>query len=251
MSLKESLLFFLFVSFGSNDCYAQSMSWKISTKEEIASEFKKINEWYINNISYSIDITHNSYEDYKSKIPHETSKGIFVKNNTCYHSFLLGIYTLQNENYKVVIDSMNLILLLSNPDRSFNNLVNIQDYLDGLLVCKTIKKSEPSLSERRIRLEFSTRSPIEAFELVYFPEGNIKEMTTYYAGKVKKEGAKQEEIRKKPRLSLSFTNYNLNPKLTQDEFSEKKYLSVSKGKKPLLIGSYKKYKLSDQRIIVN
>jgi hypothetical protein len=244
--LYISIFYFASVSLS----LAQVITWSNSTKEEVAKEFEKINAWYKNADTYSLIITHKTFEDYKTTTPFEKMTGYFKKNKNTYHSFLLGTHSIQNSNYKVVVDSAHALVMVSNPDKSFDSPVSMKDYSDGLMICKSFKKFEGD-KERRIRLEFGEYHTVNSYEIMYYPEGNVKEITIYYNTAVKKDEDDINGIKKKPRLTVTLSDYKTNVSFNKDEFSEHKIIGVTKDKKLFLQANYKTYKLSDQRLMMN
>lgn len=244
--ILSSLFFLITIS-----VKAQMPQWMESNKQEVAKDFERMNNWYRTTPAYSVNVTHSTFEDYKTLSPFERMTGYFYKDHNNYHSFLLGIHTIQNAKCKVVVDTSNTIILVATPDKTFENAINMKEFEDGLSICKVFKKIE-SAKEKRLRLEFGTAGTINAYEIIIYPEGMVKEIVVFYNKAVKKDEDDPKSEKKKPRLTISFSNYKTNVKFNySEEFSETEYIKIDDKKKLTLQNKYKIFKLSDQRLMIN
>lgn len=224
---------------------AQSSSWKNIEREEMIKVLEQAGSIYRMD-SYSIMVAHASYEDHKTIVPHERSSGYFKKDKSNYHSFILGIHTIQNENYKIVIDTLNKLMLVAKPDKNILSPHSIEDQKTMLNSCINLKTMN-SGNEKRYRMELKEGYPLSAYEFLIDPQGMLKEITCYYTEKNKKESG-TENATITPRLSITFSEYKKNPPYNSSEFDEKKYFFI-KDNRLMLTEKYKDFKLHDQRII--
>lgn len=225
--------------------FGQSAEWKEVSKEQAGKVFEKVNNWFKNTPAYSLNITHASYESYTSLVPAEKSEGYFKKQENNYHSFLLGIHTVQNISYRVVIDTTGHMILVAHPDKSIWEAYTTGDYATSLESCLSVKASETE-KETRYRLEFSEEHPLQAYELIIGKDGLLKEVISYYRNRKNEDGT--AEIT--PRLSITFSGYNLKPLFVKNEFDDKKYFTDNNNMLALT-KEYKDYKLSDQRLVTD
>ena len=129
--MKKTLTLYFLLCMCCLFCTSQishAQNWTNATKEEVAKEFEVINSWCRNTPAYSMIVTHTSYEDHTTTIPYETMSGYFKKENNNYHSYLLGIHTIQNAKYRVVVDTSNKIILIATAYNSFEEVPGIGDF---------------------------------------------------------------------------------------------------------------------------
>ena len=247
-SYKTFITFLTFSTFVTLVAHAQQ--WTDATKEEVAKEFESAVKWYSKTPAYSMNVTHSSYENYETDIPYERKSGYFKKDNTNYHSFLLGLHTIQNSSYKIVVDTSGKLMMVGYPDKAMEEIIGIKDYEEKLEMCAALKKME-SANGKIYRLEFDSDSPIKAYEVAIYPQGMVKELVIYYNTEIKKDADNPDSEAVKPRMVISFSNYNANVKFKyNEEFSEANYIVVNKDKKLSLGSRYKGYELNDQRLMV-
>lgn len=215
-------------------------------KEEMMNVFKKINNFFTNTSAYSLTVTHASYENYTTPVPVEKSTGYFKKQNENYHSFLLGIHTVQNSRYKFVIDTSEQVIMIQNPDQLTWINYTSEDYLQLLKNATAIRMTITG-NYKFYRIELPADNPIAAYEFLVDEEGLAKEIIWYYNKEVKKD---QEAVQPaaKPRASISFSNYkkevefNYAATFSEDNF----FKNVSN--KLVTTDKYHTYKIRDQRV---
>lgn len=86
------------------------------TKEEAELRLSKTNAFYESGQSYSIKTKIKAYESCDSQVVIESSEGEMQRFGSCFWSVVMGVRTIQNENMTVVIDTLQKIVVLGNPD---------------------------------------------------------------------------------------------------------------------------------------
>lgn len=243
---KVYILILFIVAFVGNKMFAQ-VSWTPVTKDEMSKVFEQMNSWFKNTSDYSLTVTHASYKDYKTTVPAEKSVGYFKKDkNNNYHSFLLGIHTIQNANYKIVVDSMQKVMVASYPDKLVWTNYTLDDYtyiLNSAVALKMTTYSDGKL----YRIEFNKSATIASYEFLIDSDNLLSQIIWYYAKDVK-HTEDEKSITSKPRLCITFSNLKKNPELNfKEEFDESKYF-FKKDSKLVLSEKYKKYKFIDSRV---
>ncbi len=229
---------------------AQTPLWESVSKDQMAKVFEQVNHWFKTSSNYSVTVTHASYENYNTKVPFEKSTGYFKKENECYHSFLLGIHTIQNANCKIVIDTLNQSMMITNIDNSIWSSYTIDDYKYTLKACKSIEVMKIN-NDKKYKLEYSEGYPLEKYEFLIGADGTIKEVVWFYSKKVPKNIDDENSEKVKPRLSITFSSYKKNVAgSVKQECAESKYI-IKKGNKMFPSDKYKNYSLSDQRLAFN
>lgn len=198
--------------------------------------------------SYSMTVTHASYENYKTPVPYERSAGYFRKDRSSYHSFLLGIHTIENQRYRISVDSSAKVMMVA--DKPDNNepvsVYGLQDYKDAMESCTVIKVISIG-TDKLYRLEYKSGYPLSAHELLVSDDGLLKKITWYYAQEVQKDPEDKNSPKDKPRLEISFSSYKKNPVFPKKEFDESSYFS-KKDNRIIPAEEYRNYQVSDQRL---
>jgi hypothetical protein len=222
---------------------AKAQSIPIS-KEEIGKVFEKTNTWFRETPVYSLDVVHASFENYTTPLPADKAIGYFKKDGKNYHSFLLGIHTIQNTEYKIVIDTAEKIIAVANPDQLTWLKYTQEDYKVFLKSCTAVRTSKTG-RYTFYRVELPENNPITAYEFLLDEKGLAREINWYYNKEVKKD---ENSTAAKPRMSISFSGYNEAPSFNYSEtFSEVPYF-VKKNDKLVVTEKYKNFRLLDQRV---
>jgi hypothetical protein len=228
---------------------AQSEKWQYVGRTDMAKIFEQMNNWFKNTPTYSLTIAHASFEDHQTIVPFERSVGYFKKDKNNYHSYLLGIHTIQNSTFKIVIDTAEKIMMAATPDQLVWNSYTLDDYTYLLKNCLTIKVTDIG-TDKKYKMEFEEGSNISRYEFLFSSEGLLKEVVSYYNEKMKK-GDDENSPEVSPRISITFSEYKKNPVLNyREEFDESKYFT-QKNNKLIAADPYKDFKFSDQRVNLN
>lgn len=237
------IVFFLTLLFVQLHAQTESV---VVPRTDMAKIFEKMNAWFRNTPSYSLTITHASYENYSTVVPEEKAIGYFKKDNQNYHSFLIGIHTVQNSKYKFVIDTSEKMILVANPDQLAWSSYTPDDYDALLKNCISIKMTTVG-KDKLYKINLPANFPIAAYEFLVNSDGLPKEIVWYYNQEIQKD-ENDEKSKVKPRVSIRFSDYKTSTSFNYKmEFSEELYF-VNQNSVLKTIGKYKGFKLSDQRI---
>ena len=110
--LLHSILSLLMVSF----CNAQEKPISI---DEMTELMQNVNSIY-NQKECHVAIEISSYKGHYSVIPEDHSKGFIHKKNETVEQYQLGIYSLQNKQIKIMIDSTENMVGITYPDSTFS-----------------------------------------------------------------------------------------------------------------------------------
>jgi hypothetical protein len=244
--LKKYRIWFIAVIFScSSSVIGQTHTWMNISADDAAKVYWNLNNLYSKTTSYSITVTYTSYENYTTQTSYETSSGFFNKYTTGYHSFLLGISTIQNSKYKIVVDTARKVIAVANPDKTFENSLTMADYKTLMENCTSIKVANEG-NEKYYRIEFKSVYPINAYEYALSSTGWIKEMTLFYNKNYVNENG--ENVNIKPRLQIKYGNVKVGILENKSELDESKYFSKL-GIKLIIASKYNGYVLSDQRVV--
>ena len=216
------------------------------SKEEMGTVFESTSNWFKNTPSYSLDVTHASFENYTTDVPSDKITGYFKKEGGNYHSFLMGIHTIQNKQYKIVVDTSEKIIMVANPDQLTFISYTQEDYkvfLKNSTATRKIKTGRYTF----YKVELPEENPMSSYELLVDEKGLLREVKWYYNKEVKMD-ANDPESAVKPSMSISFSGYQESPVFNYAEtFSEAPYFAQKDGKLQLA-PAYMSFKLLDQRI---
>lgn len=233
-----------------NALQSQGPVWESISKDKMAKVFEQTSSWFKNTSHYSVNVTHASFETWSKTVPFEKSTGYFKKEAENYHSFILGIHTIQNSKYKIVLDTANKTMIVASVGKSIWNAYTLEDYQYTLKSCTSIKMTNFG-KDKKYRLEYGEGYPLERYELLVANDGLIKEVTMYYSKKIPRNPDDENSEKVKPRLNITFTGYKKAPSGTDDnEFDENRYF-IKKGNKLLPAKRYQNYTLSDQRLTLD
>jgi len=215
--------------------------WTPSTKAELQSSLEKLDKKMRGLANYEVNVTHLSFEDNTSDIVHDKATGFYRRDQKRYHSLMMGVETIQNENIKVVIDTAKKIIAVVNPDATLEHQGSPE--LRSIILDRTtsIMKSQQSQSIA-FKIDFSENYSMTSCQLAMFDNSLIKEIVMCYSKKVKNHQGKEVH----PKLKIQFTGWKEDVKFPAQEFSDAKYV-VKEGKQYHLTSAYKNYKLQDQR----
>jgi hypothetical protein len=216
------------------------------SKEEMGKVFEATNNWFRTTPSFSMGVTHASFENYTTEAPADKTSGYVIKEGSNYHSFLLGIHTIQNKYYKIVIDTAEKIVVVANPDQ-LTFLSYTQDDYKVFLKNSTATKMIQAGKYTYYKVELPAANPISFYEILKDEKGLLREVKWYYNQQIRKD-PNDASSNVKPRMSISFSNYNESPKPNYTEtFSESPYFIQKDGKLVVTV-AYHTFKLLDQRI---
>jgi len=216
--------------------------WLVIDKQEMASDMAGLAKRFQHMKRYEVNVTHASFTDYKTDIAHQSFKGYFKRNNEEFHNFLLGVQTIQTAKCKVVIDSERKVIAVADPISSLDSIMPVSDYTTTYKLCSSIKRS---VIANRIyyRMEFKENYSVSAIELTV--KDSLPEKIVMYYSKAVKQGGSST----KPRLEISFSNWNTKFSGDKEFFDIQKYLD-NKGNQYFLKTPYAaKFKLLDERVL--
>jgi hypothetical protein len=232
------------INFAGNGSFVYPHEWKSISRIDFSKILQKMNRTYDRNISFSVEVTHSSYKDYSSRIPSDQVKGFICRNGNMMRSKLLGIQTIINSNYKVVIDSASRVIILSNPEKISGTLISKEDMLENMNLCSSIEYFE----EKEIsvyRMSFDENYPYKYVDFSINNSGLVQKMEFFMNVDIK-DNSMRYPLVSKPRVEINCENYALAVSFPESYFDEGKYLRFLAGK-PVPTEEYAQYKIIDLR----
>ncbi len=220
----------------------------VTDRERAVTDFVKVNETYKQE-NLSMDIVYRMFDTYTGTEPAMQMKGYFHKREGAIHSVLMGIETLQNDQYKIVMDNTNKTMLLTAPDslsKKSTSGVNIQQ---ALTVCTTVQYLEKE-QEKIYKLFF--KKGFEYNEMDIHIAGKsffIRQLDLFFEAPVNLKGEK-EGPKAKPRAEISYSNVKKKPGGKPADFYTATYMTLQ-NKQPAPSKKYAGYKFLNQTINVS
>lgn len=237
------LTFILVLSFKPNP-----VSWTNADLKEVAKELKEMQLSYSKINTYSVSVNYFTF-DTKSEMNEiqDKSKGYYVKFGKNCKSHLLGIYSIQNEKYRITIDSSKKIIHVTNAFEFRDPGFSMNDYIKILSICKMVKQ----MKEKDVvgyRFETKNKEGIIAQE-VFLENGITKEVNVFYANEhfTRENNSIKKEI-VYPKLQVVFSGFNQKITPIAADFSTNKIFIIDRDKRIKLTSEYKGFKLIDGRV---
>lgn len=221
--------------------------WEPASNSQVSKELKALQAELLKKTTYSVKVKYNTYDSQiNQNIVKDNSYGYIIKQNNNTISNLLGIYTVQNKDYRVTIDSAKKIIHVANVFKTEVPLFSISDYEKILKFCKAVKKYSKN-NLLGYRFETTNKEGVLAQEIIL--ENNIiKEANVFYCNEYTwRENNTIKKQKYYPRLQVQF--FDFNDKITlNDKSFEVNNIIQTNNKKISLTSSYKSFKLIDGRI---
>lgn len=217
---------------------------KIDSKQA-SGIFKSIAEWYRDTESFNVNIEFASFKSHQSTSPHEIKSGYLKKSGKKFHSSLMGLETVQNEFYKIIIDTATNTIAVKDAELSAWDEINPMIIQKGLTTSQSIFLDE--LEDRNIlKMIPAKSSSINYYELDYDKNYRIQQVTLKMTKEALADDGKTT-YKIAPKVHIRFYNYGKGNLIIANEFATSSYLNIQentlKG-----VGKYANYKILDLRV---
>ena len=205
-------------------------NWAAVSVDDMTKKIKEIEGFYKDNSAYTIKVTHASYKSYSATVAEEKSQGYFIKDaKNNYHSFAMGIHTVQNAKLKITVDSVNKSILINDPDKTYTKAVKTDDLSGYLKVCDQIKKIKGTNYDR-FRFEFGKTQTFSAYEIWTGTDNRIEKLVMFFNAEFPSDPNEEKSAKTKPRAEIIFSDYKTTVKpVYKDHFDETKYITLKDG----------------------
>jgi hypothetical protein len=221
-----------------------SAQWTDANKEVLSKTFESINNHFARMLSYSVNVTDESFASYTASIYHQKYSGYFKRNRESFHSYLGSVHTIQNKDCRIAVDSEKRMIMISDPVDYLTQVMPVESYTALLKICTKVLESH-SENGTTYRLEFNSKNPVAAYEIT-IKDSLPEKIVVYYAKSIK---APNENAPDKPKLEVYFSNWVINTTQSKEDFDLEKYIE-KKGNNYVLKPPYSvKYKLLDERVL--
>lgn len=219
-----------------------SVNSKLSDdKKDLREQLIKTKDFYDNLSKVSFDLEYSLYKNYSTQIKYQGMSGFYRKSLNNYHSSVLGIITIQNDDAKMVIDTTSRTIIVQDVDSSLDiNLLNLS--LDEVISKVTsIKKWEVG-DIKAFKMDFAAAyNNFSAITFFVNKDNSLHKLVLYFSSLQDIEGK-----REKPRVEIYYRNIDKKPKFSRQEFKFSEFVTESSGKYTLT-NNYKGFSLYNQK----
>ncbi len=221
---------------------SNAAEWTNLSTKDFISDMQVITLRLSNSKSFSVNVSYASYEKENEEIIHDQSNGYVKKAGNNYHSFAMGIHSIQNTTERVLVDNGNEIISVTNPVTSQEQYITPELSERVLKLAISIsKKSEGDNVYYSIK--FSDKYPISSYLIRVDQKKFMKQIDIVYQEKLKNNKGEDANLR----LRIKFSQWSLNESIPNSEFLASQYVIFRNGRYELTT-QYSNYELSDQRV---
>jgi hypothetical protein len=221
-------------------------AWTDISQKEFDAAMKSSGDFYKDKEHYSVKVVHTSYRGHESVTPYEQINGYYRYDHGLYHSFLTGVHTIQNNKYRIVIDTVANSILVGDPIAKRADEISEINYFNSMKDVKRFLSCAVGTGVR-YRLEYNQKPLYEAYETEFSTNGMMIEMTIFYRKEYAINPNDANSPKAKPKLKITWTEFSEKTVFAADEFSTQKYFTESNGKLTPT-PKYKGYRITDVRV---
>lgn len=236
----------LVVAYALISAFFVGVTWSVIEKADFDSAIETMSQFYQKNRKFSENVTDRSYKGWDAVTPYETQTGYYECDNNKFHSYLMGIHTIQDDNYRITIDTSEKLIVVTDVAPISGEDVAQLSYKNSLTNA-TAYKSATTANGTIYRAEFNAIPSYSAYNLDVATNGQLRSMVIYYRDEFPINPKDQTSQKVKPKLEVAFTNFKTNSSFGAKEFDTGKYITLN-GKALQLTTAYSTYQLTDARI---
>ncbi len=201
--------------------------WQSTGMNEAFDALRKINEKMM--LASSIEMTvEQKLIDLSANKEVYSGSGFFRRRDSLYiHSQVMGIETIQNQNYRLVIDTANHTLMVSNvsPLTPYSDIAQMELYFKSCPV-KQVRKKTSSDGITTINILFKKQEGYLA-ESMTFSYNSEMLLTEYRL--VLGKNASHPDAPGRSEVIVRYGNFKLNQNLSKKQFSCDHIVTIKNG----------------------
>lgn len=235
---------FAFISFKQA---TSAVSFKPITQKEFDDANALTSKFYSDHKHFYVEVTHATYKGHEAQVPYDQSAGYFYRDNDSYHSFFFGIHTIQNDKYKVTVDTLSKTISVADPTPSSEQDLMQTNYDNAHTY---ITSYEEAITDKGnlYRVKFNDVPAYSSYTMLQTDEGQLLEVTIYYRKAIAEDARDTASKKIKPKLSISYSGFNAKAVFdVKKEFDTSKYFTVT-ANKLVATTKYLTFKILDKRI---
>ncbi len=235
-------LFFIVIT--SIHCFVLN-DWKEIETGLASKEILDFNTQISKTATYSCSVSYKTFKGHYTNEVYQQNSGYIIRDGDCNYTQVLEKTTIQNKQLRVVIDSAQKTLTITNPLKGVEANFNGTDYIKILGMCKSVKKkTEGEMTGYRFEMKNSRGTVAQEF---FFDSNFIRRLTYYYANEhsLRENNTFKEEI-VYPKATIEFSNFKRLAEIRKEQFGTDHIVKLKKGKlTPAAL--FKDFKIIDGR----
>lgn len=236
--MRRGLFLHILVLFAFSGIGQQEMSF-----EKMEEYYDLIHDYYSQK-KYALDVSYSSYKGHESTVPEDDMSGYVIKEGDVIESYQLGIYSIQDDEIKLLIDSSEQYVGLTYPDTTNTQGFNKEAFEQSKL---RMEKMLLNYEGRDAVVQFIYKAGYEYQNVTMkiSPNGLVKEMTLYFSSDLEYETASGDKAKDKAKVVVKSTPSSKKIK------NEIESVIVKKSGEYALTSPFKSYELMDFRYQTN
>lgn len=219
--------------------------WKVLDTNAVAKELIAINKEVVKNKAYKFNVSYKSYKGHFENKVYDEQTGTVIKSDEFTYSKINGALTIQNKDFRIIVDSLKKFIKVSDPLQGSEPNFNIDDYIKSLNACKIVKRKE---NEGVVAFRFelkATRGIV--IQEIYFKNNFIVKTVVYYANEhnVRENNTLKTQV-VYPRMEIDIRDFEKLNDVNKDIFKADNIVILKKDKFSIK-EKYKSYKFFDGR----
>lgn len=200
----------LFISLGltwGGHIFSQT-TWEEMSWDEYAKFYETVGEKYDTD-TYHINLRYSTYKGNESITPYESSLGYMGKKDGESYSYVMGILTLQNDEIKVTIDSINSVIAINHAPAELANQFSSEQFENSKQYIKSLAKKKDN-EMTVLRLKYLDNAPIERMEFGFSRGSYIQYISTFYRDQKEYEDEEGNTLYDHVWLKMEYLKYTRN-----------------------------------------
>lgn len=219
--------------------------WQPINSDVVAKELVTINKEALKNKNYKFNVFYKSYKGHFDNKVYDQQKGVVIKNDELMYSKIDGALTIQNRDFRIIVDSLKKFIKISDPLKGAEPTFNIDEYIKTLKNCKSVKRKKIK-STIGFRFELKAERGIVIQE-IYFDKDFLSKTVIYYANdhSIRENNTIKTQV-VYPRMEIEINDFEKLNIVNKEIFKADNIVSL-KNNKFTVKEKYKEYKFFDGR----
>lgn len=215
--------------------------------QDWVTDFKKMNQKYTDANSFSMSISVKIFEKLTSIEPMMSYSGKMAVSGNNYYSEMIGKITIVNENYSLLVDNSQKLIMYKNTLKNKKTEVKadkIPMSIDTAMYKNaTAKYLINTATEKKIQLLFNSGQYSKIEVSINAVNNSLTQIIYFSTSKSANEVSAEKIV-------VDYTEVKMNNEISPSLFSEKKIFKKN-GDKLELVDAYKNYRLIDENKSIN
>ena len=198
--------------------------------QDAIADFTAINKAYENHTKVSMLIDYSLYSKLSDKFPEKRMTGFYKRQEQWTHSKLLGVETIQNDNYLLMVDPAEKVIMISNPPTNAAATPISVSIEQALAICESVQFNPESADQASYTMTFNPESSEYHHIKIFFNKNNwfitaIELISNNLFGLTQEQ---QKEViaqnKEKSKVVIAYRELNTTATFNASEFSEAAYI---------------------------